>query len=134
MKMFGYLSRFLHIRNGEIYTMRHHTRLVADVARGLTTKQCWCIQTTASANATAILAETVLSLENTWHTHTTLVASRPLAIVTDGFVSFTYDTQANSWKVLSKAYLPRSDTTSIEEEEARAVAWAVSSLKKLHHG
>jgi hypothetical protein len=37
MQLYGYISRFIHISNGDRCTRRHLTRLIADVARGLKT-------------------------------------------------------------------------------------------------
>lgn len=135
MQMYGYISRYIHISNGERYTKRHLTSAVASVSRHLKTKHDWKTPTHLSSEATILLTHAVLALKNDWHSHTCSTASRPYAVVTDaslgklGYVAFTKEGPTNQWCVRHQNTLRRHHTSSIEEEEARAVAWALKELE-----
>lgn len=134
MRMFGYLTRYIHVRGDDRYKFRHHSKQAAILSRTLSDPKSWSTPTSQSKNTTIPLAEAILILENTWKSHDTTTVKRPLAILTDasmkglGYVALTVDIN-NNWKVIGQNSLVRRDTTRIEEEEANAVSWALAELK-----
>lgn len=134
MRMFGYLTRYIHVRGDDRYKFRHHSKQAASLSRALNDSKSWSTPTLQSKTTSTPLAETILTLQNTWKSHDTTPTMRPLAILTDasmkglGYVALTFDNN-NNWTVVEQNSLVRRDATRIEEEEANAVSWALTELK-----
>ena len=138
MRLYGFLCRSTHISGDHTYNTRHITRLIADLTRATTSKPAWAVSTQLSRNATVTLATHITQLKNDWSSHSPSSSVSPLAVLTDasmtglGFTALHLDKDKN-WHLLEIRSLPRSNTVSIEEEEALAVLWATDCLAPHFH-
>ena len=125
LRLFGYISRYTHVRGDIPYTTRHISKSVAKVARATTSKLAWGKPTREARDAISLLTQKIRLLGNEWCFHTTTIAQNPLAL---GFVALTFHN--GTWNVLTQKSLSRSNTRHIDEGEAHAVSWAIDELSE----